>query len=115
MSFQKAEMERIEVTLEAFLQREQPPAHIRPQLDYAYVISGQSIELHEVRPRWDRPEQKMARPFAKATYARTAGLWRVYWRRADLKWHSYQPTPTVPTLDAFLSLVSLDEHACFHG
>ena len=115
MSFSKGDLERIESTLEAFLQKKQPPAHIRPLLNYAYVISRQSIELHEVRPRWDNPAEKVARPFAKATYNRTSGHWMIYWLRGNLKWRSYEPAPKVATVEDFLAIVNADEHQCFFG
>jgi hypothetical protein len=115
MSFSKAELERIESTLEAFLREKQPPAHIRSLLNYAYVISRQSIELHEVRPRWDNPAEKMTRPFAKATYVKSKDHWMIYWLRGNLKWHSYEPTPTVATVEDFLALVNADKHQCFFG
>ncbi len=57
----------------------------------------------------------MIRPFAKATYFTNREIWRVYWLRADLKWHAYEPTPVVATLEKFLALVSEDKHECFHG
>jgi len=41
--------------------------------------------------------------------------WKVYWNRADLKWHSYKPVPEVASLEEFLALVERDEHACFFG
>jgi hypothetical protein len=115
MSFRDAEITEMAATLDAFLRRERPPAHIRAQLDYAYVIRGRSIELHEIRPRWDDATQQMVRPFAKATYLKSREVWRVYWLPADLKWHFYKPTPMVATLEEFLALVSEDTHACFHG
>src|SRR5437867_9996316 len=115
MSFQKAEIMQIEATLDTFLRKERPPAHIRSQLDYSYVIRDRSIELHEVRPRWDDPTQQMMRPIARATYFKSRDMWRVYWLAADLKWHLYQPTPVVNSLEDFLALVSEDAHACFQG
>jgi len=52
---------------------------------------------------------------AKTTYVKKTGKWKVYWQRADLKWHSYQPTPEVDNLEEFLALVDRDEHGCFKG
>ncbi len=115
MSFSEAQITRIEATLIAFLHKERPPVKVRPQLDYAYTISEKSVELHEVRPRWDDATQKMVRPFARATYAKTRDTWRVYWVRADLKWHPYGPEPIVSSLEDFLAIVKEDKHACFHG
>jgi hypothetical protein len=52
---------------------------------------------------------------AKATYLKTRGIWRVFWQRRNLKWHSYEPRPKVKSVAEFASLVSEDAHACFFG
>ena len=59
--------------------------------------------------------QRHQRPFAKATYVRTQKIWKIYWQRADLKWHSYEPVPTVKTIDAFCAAVEEDPYGCFWG
>ena len=50
---------------------------------------------------------------ARATYVKRQSLWKVYWQRADLKWHLYEPVPEVNTLEEFLRIVEADEYACF--
>ncbi|WP_293636258.1 DUF3024 domain-containing protein [Polaromonas sp.] len=50
---------------------------------------------------------------AKATFVRTKGIWKVFWMRSDLKWHSYEPKAKVNTLKEFLGAVDRDEHSCF--
>ena len=35
--------------------------------------------------------------------------------RRDLKWHGYEPTPEVHSLEAFLNVVDRDEYCCFFG
>ena len=52
---------------------------------------------------------------AKATYVRSQNIWKVYWQRADLKWHSYDPDPEVDSIEDFLSVVDADKYACFFG
>lgn len=52
---------------------------------------------------------------AKATYVRSRDHWRVYWQRADLRWHRYDPAPEVATVQGFLDLVDEDAYACFFG
>ncbi|MGH9576307.1 MAG: DUF3024 domain-containing protein [Terriglobales bacterium] len=52
---------------------------------------------------------------AKATFVKTEAAWRVYWQRADLKWHRYDPVPLVESLEDFVKLVDEDHHACFWG
>lgn len=50
---------------------------------------------------------------AKATFIQTEDFWKVYWVRSDLKWHRYDPKPTVKTLAAFVKLVEEDKHHAF--
>ena len=54
-------------------------------------------------------------PIAKATYNKSSRNWKVLWRRADLKWHSYTPNPEVASIEDFLAIVQKDEHGCFFG
>ena len=77
MPFNDIEKKRIEKKAAQFVEKRRPPPHIRPKLDYGFRISGQSVELFEIRPRWDRPEDKMENGFAKATYVRTQEIWKV--------------------------------------
>jgi hypothetical protein len=46
---------------------------------------------------------------------KTQRLWKVFWRRADLNWHRYDPKPEVASLEEFVALVGADKHACFFG
>ena len=113
MAFTTFETRRLEKIVGAFVEQRRPPPHIRPKLDFAFRIAGQSVELFEVRPRYlGAPAEQ---PVAKATYVKTSGLWRVFWMRADLKWHAYPPAPHVDRIEQFLALVDADEHACFFG
>ena len=99
-----------------YIDGRRPPPHIRAELDLGFRVTGQSVELFEVRPVWrGAPGEKMESPYAKATYVRRKGTWRVYWRRADLEWHSYEPNAEVDTLEEFLAVVERDEYHCFHG
>ena len=115
MALSEFETKKIEKEVSAFVERRRPPPHIRPRLDLGFRISGQSVEIFEVRPAWKDPGRKIERPVAKATYVKSRGVWKVYWMRADLKWHSYPPAPTVGSVSRFLSLVEQDKHACFFG
>jgi hypothetical protein len=116
MAFSEFETKRLNKVVGAFIEERRPPAHIRPKLDLAYRLSGQSVEIFEVRPRWrGAPGEIMEHSVAKATYVRARDLWRVYWQRADLKWHSYEPMAEVGSIEKLLALVGEDKHACFFG
>jgi hypothetical protein len=115
MALSEFETKKIEKALAAFMEKRKPPIAVRSKLDLGYRISGHSVELFEIRPRWDKPEQISESAFAKTTYVRTQGVWKVYWMRADLKWHGYEPVPEVGSIEEFLDVVDQDEYACFWG
>jgi hypothetical protein len=115
MAFSEIETKRIERKVAAYVERRRPPALIRDQVDLTFRVDGQSVELLEIRPRRDRPDEKIEEAIAKARYLKSRDEWLVYWMRADLKWHKYEPVPSVETLDEFLAVVGRDEYCCFFG
>ena len=115
MPLSELEAARAKKTVGAYIERRRPPPHIRRELDLGYRISGQSIEIFEIRPVWKEPQEKVECAVAKATFVRTQGVWKVFWQRADLKWHSYEPVPEVSELSEFLATVEEDKHSCFWG
>ena len=115
MAFSEFEARRYERLVAAFVERRRPPAHIRSQVDLGYRIKGQSVEIFEIRPFWRDPDEMIEEAVAKATYVKKQNIWKVYWQRADLKWHRYDPDPEVDSLEDFLALVERDEYACFFG
>ena len=116
MALREFETKRLEKIVGALIEARRPAPHIRSQLDRAFRITGQSIEIYEVRPRWrGAPGEIMEQAIAKATYVRTQNLWRVFWMRSDLKWHGYEPAATVKSIDEFLAVVDADQYCCFFG
>lgn len=115
MALNDIETKRIEKKIAVFVEKRRPPMHLRDQVDLAFRFDGRSIEIFEIRPRWDKPAEKIEEAVAKARYFKSRDKWAVYWQRADLKWHKYGPKPEVRTVEAFLALVDEDEYACFFG
>lgn len=101
--------------MESFLERRRPPEHIRPKLDIGYRIDGQSIIIYTIRPLWNDALKIHHSDVAKATFVKAKNHWKVFWLRANLKWFSYDPKPTVKALNDFVKLVEEDKHACFWG
>ncbi|MGB5584490.1 MAG: DUF3024 domain-containing protein [Gammaproteobacteria bacterium] len=115
MALSEFETKKIEKEVGAFVESRRPPPYMREELDLGYRIKGQSVEIFEIRPLWRHPGEKIEEAVAKATYAKTRKVWKVYWQRADLKWHRYDPVPEVDNLQDFLDLLDRDEYACFFG
>ena len=115
MAISEFEEKRCEKEVEKFLSVRRPPPHIRNEFDISYRIENQSVELFEIRPQFKDPENKIEIPIAKATYVKKEKLWKIYWQRQDLKWHSYRPAPSVKFFEEFLTIVNEDANACFFG
>ena len=115
MTFSEFEQKRCEKAVAQFIERRRPPPHIRDKLDLGFRLQGQSVEIFEVRPSWDNKDIVLEHPVAKATYNKTKRHWKVFWMRADLKWHGYQPNPAVQSIEDFLALVQEDRFGCFFG
>ena len=48
----------------------------------------------------------------KITYVKKSGIWKLYWMRADLKWHPYKE---FGDLNKLLEEVKADPNSCFWG
>jgi hypothetical protein len=115
MAFSEIEQHRYEKPVKDYLAKRRPPPHIRKELDFGYRFRNQSVEIFEVRPMWRNPNEYLEHAVAKATFVRKTNRWKIYWQRADLKWHRYEPNPFTLTIDEFLSIVDRDEYGCFYG
>lgn len=115
MALSEFEIKKYEKAVGEFIKKIRPPAHMRNELDIGFRLKGQSVEIFEIRPDWRNPNEKNEIPVAKTTYVKTQKVWKVYWQRADLKWHGYDPEPEVYTIEEFLKLVEVDKYACFWG
>jgi len=115
MAFSEFEVKLHERTVQAFIDRRRPPPEIRDEVDLCFRIEGQSVVIFELRPVWRRPGETSERGIAKATYVKMRGAWKVYWMRADLRWHGYEPDAEVESLEEFLRLVDEDQYCAFFG
>lgn len=115
MALSEHEQHRFEKPVKAFIQLRRPPPHIRPKLDIGYRFENQSVEIFEIRPAFRRPNELVENAVAKATYVKGQQIWKVYWMRADLKWHRYEPQASVKSIEDFLAVVDEDQYGCFFG
>lgn len=113
MAFSEFEERRIGKVVGGFVEKRRPPAHVRDRSDLMFAIEGQSVFLLEKRRLMDG--KVIERPFAKATWVKTQDVWKLYWQRANLKWHSYEPAAAVPTIEVFCDVVGADLYGCFWG
>lgn len=114
MAFSISELDKMKKEMDAFILKRRPPETVRNQVDLNYKIDKQSIVIFEIRKMFQQ-EEMIDIPIAKATYVMKENKWKIYWQRADMKWHSYEPQKEVKTVKAFLKVVDEDELCCFWG
>lgn len=115
MAFNDFERAVNQKALDWFMEQRRPPAHIRPQLDIGYEVTGQTINIFEIRPDWQDKTKIMHTPVARAKFVRTEEQWRLYWMRGNLKWYAYDPDHLHSTLQSVLRAVDTDKYCCFFG
>ena len=115
MTISELEIKRVEKLVGEFVESKRPAQHMRKELDISFRITGQSFEIFEIRSQWDDPTKKTEVSIAKATYVKNKNEWKLYWMRADLKWHSYKPFPVSQSLAKILEIIGEDSYHCFWG
>ncbi len=115
MAISEFEIKRIEKLVGNFVESRRPEPSIRNEIDISFRITDQSFEIFEIRPRWDDPNIKIEGSIAKATYVKKSKIWKLYWKRADMKWHWYEPFEDSESLEEILNAIDQDEHGCFWG
>ncbi|OGW67715.1 MAG: hypothetical protein A3H49_09330 [Nitrospirae bacterium RIFCSPLOWO2_02_FULL_62_14] len=114
MPFSQIELKQIERTVGEFCRR-RSPVHLKDKLRLEYVVKGHDVVVCERRPRWNNPQEWMESPVAKLKFIRSANKWRLYWQRADLKWHEYPGPYTSEDLGELVQEIDSDPLACFFG
>ncbi|MEO8615628.1 MAG: DUF3024 domain-containing protein [Luteolibacter sp.] len=71
--------------------------------------------IYSIRPFRKDTAEKIEEPAVKATYVRKPDRWKIYWLRADMKWHIYPTHSEAMFFDEFLAVVDEDENCCFWG
>ncbi len=114
MAFSELELKRIEQTVGVFCGK-RSPVHLKDKLRLTYAVKGHGVVIIERRPRWDNQTEWTESPVAKLKFIRSAGKWRLYWMRADQKWHEYPRPSSSHRLEDLVQEIDADPLACFFG
>ena len=115
MALSEFEIKKVEKAGTVFLSEHRPPPEIRSELDIGWRLENQSVYIFETRPIWNEPSQYHDLDIAKATFVLRHGVWKTYWMKRDLKWHSYEPKRQVKTIEQVFKVVTEDQYGCFFG
>jgi hypothetical protein len=114
MAFNELDLQRIKKHVGGLCEK-RSPVHIRNELHLDYVIENQSVTIFEERPHWKEPEIVTQTEVAKVTFVRSQKVWKLYWMRGNLKWHSYEPLSSAASLEELVAEIDEDPMCCFFG
>jgi hypothetical protein len=115
MPFSELESKLFEKAVSDYVESKRPPKTSRSRIDLKYKFYKYSFELLEIDYEPLFGNEPIEMPFAKATFVNSKNIWKIYWQRADLKWHAYPIQPEAKTVKEVLEIVEEDEACCFYG
>ena len=116
MAFTEIEIaEHMKVIEEMFWSKRRPPVHLRDKVREGQRFTDHTIELFLVRPAFNRLGEEIEEPIAKIRHMARLRVWHIFWKRADNKWHRYQPCFEVNSLAEALGVINEDAYHCFFG
>ena len=81
-----------------------------PQLPLRIAKEKQSYVVGHERKRMDG--SAFIEEACKLTFVKSSGVWKLFWKRADLKWHLYDANKS---LEALVTEIKQDPRGCFWG
>lgn len=114
MSFTDVQLQRIKKEVGGLCTK-RTPADLSDKLRCEYEVDKQSVIIYEVRPAWDQPSEVTRFPMAKLTYVISRKAWKLYWKRANMKWVAYEPKESSRNIGDLVKEIDNDEYGCFFG
>lgn len=102
--------------VERFCRQRVPPEALY-QVRLEVEVNRKAITIVERRAPW-RPDYGPAWsrfPIARFRYTTTTGLWTLYWRDRNLKFHRYDLLEPTASLDEILDEIDRDKTGIFWG
>jgi hypothetical protein len=93
------------------------PARLRDQIRIEIDVSGRLVTILECRPPWTLelgPEWTRF-PIARLRHVQADGVWILYWRDSNLRWHRYDRIGSSAHVDPLLAEIEADPTSIFWG
>jgi Protein of unknown function (DUF3024) len=90
---------------------------VRDQVRIEVDLAERSVTIVECRPPWRAGvgAEWTRFPIARLRYTRSTGLWSLYWRDRNLRFHEYDRVPATESVEDLLAEVDSDPTAIFWG
>ena len=106
--------EEAELLLDAYCNQEMPE-HVRQQLRYGYLASGNAITLFAERPHFLNKARWIRENIARFRYTKLSQKWTLYFQDRNLKWRIYEHIKPSSTFSKLLKEVEKDPTHIFWG
>ena len=93
------------------------PADVRDQVRVEVDVAPRHLTIVETRPPWraDFGPEWTRFPIARLRYTKATGLWEIYWRDRNLRFHRYNECPPSRLVDELLAAIDRDPTHIFWG
>lgn len=95
--------------------RERVPEHARDQVRVECEIAQRHVTIFETRPPWNGQGDWTHFPIARLRYTASTGLWSLYWRDRNAKFHEYARKRPTKDVQALLDYLGSHEDPIFWG
>ena len=105
----------IERHIQNWVEKKRPPVEFREQVDLKYSFEKYTLIIYESRKPMEETTGRVKSECAKARYIKATNKWKIYWKRANLKWYLYEPEAEVNSIHDVLQVIENDNYGCFFG
>jgi Protein of unknown function (DUF3024) len=97
--------------------RTRVPEHVRDEVRVEVEVAGRHVTIVECRPPWraDGTVEWTRFPIARLRYTKYAGLWSLYWRDRNLRFHEYNLASATVSIEDLLAEIDRDPTGIFWG
>lgn len=90
------------------------PEHLWKQVKVEADVAARHVTIVEVRPSWRGEGEPTRFPIARLRYTAASGMWSLYWRDRNLKFHAYDLPPS-PSVQRLLDYINDSGDPIFFG
>ena len=98
-----------------FWARDRVPEHLWDQLKVEADVAQLHVDIVKVRPPWNGVGEHSRFPIARLRYTKSTGLWAIYRRDRNLKFHEYERKRPNKDVRALLDYIATCGDPIFWG
>jgi hypothetical protein len=93
------------------------PEHARSEVRVELDVADRHLTVTECRPPWhpDMGDEWTRFAIARLRFTKTTGLWSLFWRDRNQRFHAYDRVPPTPRVEELLTEIDRDPTAIFWG